>query len=143
MMTDVFTPQKRSEVMSRIRSAGNRETEVAFAKILRCEGIAGWRRNAPVFGKPDFVFRRERVVVFVDGCFWHHCPRHGKIPKTRQKYWREKILYNIDRARKVNRELRRSGWKVIRFWSCELKDRKRLPRKLRRLRELLGTAFQS
>ncbi len=136
-MADVFTPEKRSEVMSRIRSSGNRETEVTFAGLLQCYHIHGWRRGAAVFGKPDFVFRRERIAVFVDGCFWHHCPRHGKIPKMRRKYWREKIFRNVDRAREVNLELRRNGWKVLRVWSCELKERRRLTRKLRRLRQLL------
>lgn len=135
-MADVFTPQKRSEVMSLIRSNGNSETEMAFAEILRQEGISGWRRKAAVFGKPDFVFWNKRVAVFIDGCFWHHCPLHGKIPKTRQAYWQSKIFRNIDRAREVNQELRRRGWKVIRLWSCELRDR-RLGRKLFRLRELI------
>lgn len=139
-MADVFTPKKRSEVMSLIRSSGNRETEMAFARIMRRCHISGWRRNAAVYGKPDFVFRQEQVAVFIDGCFWHHCPRHGKIPKTRRKYWREKISYNTARAREVNRELRRNGWKVLRIWSCELKDRKRGLRKLRRLREFLDVA---
>jgi len=137
MAADVFTPKKRSEVMSLIRSAGNRETELVFAKILRREGITGWRRNAPVFGKPDFVFRHNKVAIFVDGCFWHHCPRHGKIPKTRKKYWQKKIFRNVERAKEVNHELRCRGWKVIRVWSCELGDQ-RLARKLQHLRGLLG-----
>lgn len=136
IMVDVFTPKKRSEVMSLIRSFGNKETEIAFARILRLEGITGWRRRANVLGKPDFVFRRERVAVFVDGCFWHHCPRHGKIPKTRRAYWKDKIMRNIERAREVNHQLRLEGWKVIRIWSCEIRDQ-RLRRKLRRLRSLL------
>ena len=138
-MTDVFTPSKRSEVMSLIRSAGNKETELTFAKVLRRCRISGWRRGAAVFGKPDFVFREGRVAVFIDGCFWHHCPRHGTIPKTRRKYWKQKLLRNIERAREVNRELRRGGWKVLRIWSCELRDHRRLPRKLRRLHDMLNT----
>lgn len=139
-MVDVFTPEKRSEVMSRIRSSGNKETEEAFAQILRREHIREWRRKAAVFGKPDFVFWRKRVAVFVDGCFWHYCPRHGKIPKTRHAYWKSKIFRNVERAKEVNRELRRRGWKVLRLWSCELSDKPRLNRKLRRLRELLNPA---
>lgn len=137
-MTDVFTPTKRSDIMARVRSFGNKETEVAFARVLRAEGIAGWRRGQAVFGKPDFVFWRGRVAVFVDGCFWHHCPRHGRIPKSRRKYWKAKILRNVERAKEVNRELRRGGWGVVRVWGCELKDNTRLARKLRRLRELLN-----
>ncbi|MDA8014595.1 MAG: very short patch repair endonuclease [Gammaproteobacteria bacterium] len=125
--------------MSLIRSAGNKETELTFAKVLRRCRISGWRRGASVFGKPDFVFWKGRVAVFIDGCFWHHCPRHGTIPKTRRKYWKQKLLRNIERAREVNRELRRGGWKVLRIWSCELRDHRRLPRKLRRLHDMLNT----
>ena len=138
-MADVFSPAKRSEIMSLIRSTGNKETEETFAKILRLCRISGWRRGAAVFGKPDFVFRKARVAVFVDGCFWHYCPRHGIIPKARRKYWKPKILRNVERDREVNRELRRGGWKVLRIWSCELRDRRRLPRKLRRLHDMLNT----
>ena len=68
-MADIFTKAKRSEVMARIRGSGNRATELRLIALMREHGITGWRRNAPVFGKPDFVFRRERVAVFVDGCF--------------------------------------------------------------------------
>ncbi len=135
---DVFTPLKRSVIMSRIRSIGNRETEVAFALRLRREGIAGWRRRVALYGKPDFIFPRERVAVFIDGCFWHHCPRHGKIPKAHRAYWRGKIVRNMERAKEVNRELRRQKWAVVRVWGCELGNKQRLKRKLQRLRALLG-----
>ncbi|MGI9306607.1 MAG: very short patch repair endonuclease [Gammaproteobacteria bacterium] len=137
MCADVFTPEKRSWVMSRVRSSGNKSTELRFAGILRREKICGWRRKFPAFGKPDFVFPKEHVAVFIDGCFWHYCPRHGHFPATRRKYWRDKIARNRARDREVNRHLRRCGWKVLRFWGCELKDAARLCRKLRRLREML------
>ena len=70
-MTDVFSKKQRSQVMAAIRSKGNKTTELRLASILRAHGIKGWRRDQPLFGKPDFVFRRERLAVFVDGCFWH------------------------------------------------------------------------
>ena len=76
-MPDVFTKAKRSEVMSRIRGRGNKDTELALAKLLRRHRITGWRRNQPVFGKPDFVFPKLKLAVFVDGCFWHGCPKHA------------------------------------------------------------------
>ncbi|HRZ81636.1 MAG TPA: very short patch repair endonuclease, partial [Candidatus Hydrogenedentes bacterium] len=79
-MTDVFTKEKRSEVMSRIRSRGNLRTELRLIEIMRGAGITGWRRGQPVLGRPDFVFRRERVAVFVDGCFWHGCPKCYRRP---------------------------------------------------------------
>ena len=84
-MPDVFTTGKRSEVMARIRPRGNKDTELRMIELLRSHRIAGWRRGMAVFGNPDFVFRRERVVIFVDGCFWHSCPKpkHSPSPKTR------------------------------------------------------------
>lgn len=134
---DVFSPAKRSEVMSRIRSFGNKSTEALFAGVLREERLFGWRRKQKVFGKPDFVFRTSKVAVFIDGCFWHFCPRHGRFPSSRRSYWRKKILRNVERAKEVNCFLRRQRWKVLRIWECELKDNARLNRKLRRLRTYL------
>lgn len=88
-MTDVFTVVKRSEVMSRIRGFGNRATEMRMILLFRRFQIRGWRRKQKLFGKPDFVFRHERVTVFVDGCFWHGCPKpkHASRPKNRADWW--------------------------------------------------------
>ena len=71
--------------MSRIRGRGNKDTEIALAKLLRANDISGWRRNQALIGKPDFIFRRERVAVFVDGCFWHGCPIHSNPAKWLKK----------------------------------------------------------
>jgi len=68
---DIFTRAKRSAVMSRIRGAGNRDTELRLISLFRAAGITGCRRNARLFGKPDFVFQKQRIAIFVDGCFWH------------------------------------------------------------------------
>jgi DNA mismatch endonuclease, patch repair protein len=106
-MADVFTKAKRSEVMSRIRGRGNKETELALAKLLRAHGITGWRRHQPLFGKPDFTFRKERVVVFVDGCFWHSCPKHSNMPVNNRLFWRKKLTANALRDRLVTKTLRR------------------------------------
>jgi DNA mismatch endonuclease (patch repair protein) len=119
-MADVFTKIKRSEVMSRIRSQGNKDTEVALANIFRRHKITGWRRNQKIFGKPDFVFRRERLAVFVDGCFWHGCPRHATKPKSNRSYWRRKLTRNKTRDKLVTRMLRKAGWHVFRIWECDL-----------------------
>ncbi len=77
-MADVFSKSKRSKVMAAIRSKGNKDTELRLAFILRAYGIKGWRRHYPLPGKPDFVFPKQRLAVFVDGCFWHSCPKHGR-----------------------------------------------------------------
>ena len=88
-MPDVFTAEKRSLVMSAIRSRGNQSTEVRLAQLLRLNRITGWRRNLALPGRPDFAFRKERVAVFVDGCFWHGCPLHATSPKANAAFWRK------------------------------------------------------
>jgi DNA mismatch endonuclease (patch repair protein) len=120
MRTDVFSKRKRSEVMSLIRSRGNIATELRLIAIFREYGITGWRRNQQLVGKPDFTFRRERVVVFVDGCFWHGCPKCFKRPASNQKFWDTKIFANRKRDRYVNRELHNLGWQVVRIWEHQL-----------------------
>ena len=119
-MPDIFTKAKRSEVMSRIRSRGNRDTELRMIAIFREHGITGWRRNQRVFGKPDFVFPKARVAVFVDGCFWHGCPRHSTLPAGNRAFWKRKFARNAARDRLVSRTLRALGWRVIRVWECAL-----------------------
>jgi DNA mismatch endonuclease (patch repair protein) len=119
-MTDIWCKQKRSEVMSLIRSRGNKATELRLIEIFREYGITGWRRNQPLLGKPDFTFRCGRVVVFVDGCFWHGCPKCYKRPKSNQAFWDTKIANNRKRDRHVSRELRRLGWHIVRVWQHQL-----------------------
>jgi len=131
-MPDVFTKKKRSEVMSRIRGRGNKETELALAKLMRRNRITGWRRNQPVFGKPDFIFRRVRLALFVDGCFWHACPKHSNLPVNNRPFWRRKLSSNKKRDLLVIRTLRKTGWTVLRIWEHEL-TRKNQPLLLRRL----------
>jgi len=132
--------------MAAIRSRGNRATELRLIAIFRAQGITGWRRGASLQWKvargklkafrvkPDFVFRKHRLTVFVDGCFWHGCPVHGTQPRQNAKFWREKIARNQARDRLVTRTLRRAGWKVLRIWEHELtrKYERRLLARLRR-----------
>lgn len=132
-MSDVFTKSKRSEVMSRIRGKGNKDTELALMNLFRTQGITGWRRHQPVFGKPDFVFPKLRLAIFVDGCFWHACPLHGTKPKSNVAFWQQKLTINQERDRVVTRRLKKAGWRVLRLWEHEL-TRKREPQLLRRLR---------
>ncbi len=119
-MPDVFTKEKRSAVMALIRSRGNRDTELRMIALFREHGITGWRRNARVFGKPDFVFRAAKVAVFVDGCFWHGCPRHATMPASNRVFWEAKLARNAARDREVTRALRKAGWRVLRVWECAL-----------------------
>lgn len=119
-MPDVFTKAKRSEVMSKIRGKGNKDTEVALAKLFRANGITGWRRHYPIIGRPDFTFPKHKIAVFVDGCFWHGCPKHGVQPKGNKTFWLTKLEANKARDRKVNRLLRAIGWRVLRIWEHDL-----------------------
>lgn len=135
-MSDVFSSRKRSEVMSRIRSRGNKDTELVLAKLFRRQKITGWRRNQRVFGKPDFVFKKLKLAVFVDGCFWHRCPIHGTQPKGNRSFWKKKLARNHGRARLVNRTLRLAGWRVLRIWEHDL-TRKNKALLLRRVRRAL------
>ncbi len=122
-MADVFTKAKRSDVMSRIRGSGNKETELALMKLLRRHHITGWCRHQPVFGKPDFIFREARLAVFVDGCFWHGCPKHCKTPAGNRQFWKKKLAANKARDRRVNHVLRKDGWRVVRIWEHDLAKR--------------------
>ncbi len=107
--------------MSRIRGRGNKETELALAKFFRVAGITGWRRHQNLFGRPDFTFRRQRVVIFVDGCFWHGCPRHSNMPANNREFWEKKLSGNKTRDRLVSRTLRKDGWHVLRIWEHDLR----------------------
>lgn len=120
-MVDRWAPEKRSEVMSRIRSSGNKNTELRLIQLLKLNGLSGWRRNQDLFGRPDFTFRRERVVVFVDGCFWHGCPKCYRAPTSNKAYWLSKVQRNRQRDQRVTRHLRNLDWKVVRVWEHELR----------------------
>jgi DNA mismatch endonuclease (patch repair protein) len=129
-MPDVFTKKKRSAVMAAIRSRSNKDTEMALLAVLRKNRIKGWRRHVDLPGRPDFTFRTQKVVVFVDGCFWHGCPLHGHIPKSNRTYWARKIKHNKSRDRAVGQRLRHAGWKVVRIWEHNLKYTDRVARRV-------------
>lgn len=134
-MPDVFTPEKRSQVMARIRGKGNKDTELALAKLLRFNRISGWRRHLPLPGKPDFVFRKCKVAVFVDGCFWHCCPKCSNKPANNREFWAKKLQQNVDRDRRANEALAAKGWTVLRIWEHEFRDSENV---VRRVRDALG-----
>lgn len=120
VMADIYSKAKRSHIMSRVRARGNRKTELALVNLLRQHGIIGWRRHLKLFGNPDFVFREQRLAIFVDGCFWHGCPKHASHPATNRVFWKKKLLHNKDRDRLVTRTLKKRGWHVLRIWQHEL-----------------------
>ncbi len=120
--------------MVSVRSKGNATTELRLAAALRFFGLSGWRRHLPLPGKPDFAWRKERLVVFVDGCFWHGCPRCYRAPTHNAAFWKAKVEGNQRRDRRVTRQLRERGWSVIRIWECRVAN----PGTLSRIRRKLG-----
>jgi DNA mismatch endonuclease, patch repair protein len=137
-MADIWSRKKRSEVMSLIRGKDNKETEQTLVALLKRDKITGWRRHLPLPGKPDFAFPRLKVAVFVDGCFWHGCPKCYTRPKTNRKFWDKKREDNMARDLRVNCQLRRQGWKVIRIWQHSLQKSPQTC--LNRIRRVLSAA---
>lgn len=122
-MSDIFDKNKRSEIMSHVKSSHNASTEEKLIAVFRVYGFKGWRRKYKVFGKPDFVFHREKVAVFVDGCFWHGHNCRNTSPKQNEEFWRRKISKNMERDEAVTKHLEKLGWTVLRIWECELKKK--------------------
>ncbi len=119
---DRVTPDIRSRNMARIRDK-NTKPELTVRRYLHTSGLR-YRLHVPsLAGKPDLVFVRQRICLFVNGCFWHGCPHcadGGRTPKSNQAYWRQKIDGNVQRDRRHARQLQREGWKVLVVWACEI-----------------------
>jgi len=114
----------RSANMRAIRSTGNATTEVRLVTLLKQQHVRGWQLHpAGILGNPDLLIPKIKLAVFVDGCFWHGCPKCGHIPKTNKAYWRAKIARNCARDTRHTRQLRRLGFSVVRIWECDLRAR--------------------
>lgn len=138
-MADVYTKQKRSWLMGRVRSSGNKSTEGKLIDILKREHLTGWRRKYPVFGNPDISYPKSKLAIFVDGCFWHGCPRHGEVPSSNREFWVKKLEGTKKRDLLVNKTLKSKGWKVLRIWECELGKERSVRRHINRIMKLLQT----
>ena len=139
-MADTVSRIVRSQIMSRIRGTGNERTDKAVASMLRKAGIVGWRRHIVIKlpatksamsvasdgtkfkprVRPDFVFPKYKVALFVDGCFWHGCPRCYTAPKSARGFWKRKVTTNRERDRYQTAALRKIGWRVVRMWEHHL-----------------------
>jgi DNA mismatch endonuclease, patch repair protein len=137
-VTDIFTRAKRSAIMAAIRSSGNKATELKMIMLFRQFRVTGWRRGVQLPGSPDFVFRRAKLAVFTDGCFWHGCRLHAHLPVSNRLYWEPKMNKNRARDRRANRELRRRGWRVLRVWQHELQRPHKVITRILRLLERHG-----
>lgn len=123
MMTDVFSPEKRSAVMRRVKGRDT-SPELAVRRILRAAGI-GYRLGGMALpGRPDVVMKGRKVALFVHGCFWHghDCPRGARQPKTNADYWIAKISRNRMRDAAAVTALEASGWRVVVVWECEMRQ---------------------
>lgn len=118
-MTDVFTPEKRSWIMSRIRSR-NTKIDLEMKKILS-KANCSYKMYPKMYGNPDFIIQRKKIAIFCDGDFWHGYNYHEKR-KPPKKYWRQKIESNMKRDHSVSRKLRREGWSVLRFWEHDIQN---------------------
>lgn len=137
-MTDVFSKEKRSQVMRAVRSKGNKSTEIALITIFKQNKIKNWRRNIKLEGKPDFVFVKQKMIVFVDGCYWHGHNCRKRKPGQNDEYWKQKIDRNKVRDRTVTKKLRKDGWNVVRIWECEIK-KKKYSKKIQIIKDLLAS----
>ena len=120
-MADVFSKDERTAIMRNVKSKSNKSTEQKLIDIFKAKGIKGWRRNYPVKGKPDFIFPKQRIAIFTDGCFWHGHNCRNITPKQNAEYWTAKRQRNIERDKKVTQYFEQRGWTVLRFWECDIK----------------------
>lgn len=127
--------------MRAVRAKGNKTTELAMMQAFKEHKITGWRRNYKLPGKPDFVFTRARLAVFVDGCYWHGHKCQKPRDSQKEGFWKEKMAYNKRHDRQVTKKLREKGWVVVRIWECELQKGK-YARKLRIIKKQLAGNVQ-
>ena len=125
---DRVSPTVRSRIMAAVKPTGTR-TEKRLARILWQNNIRGYRKHWHVPGKPDFAWPGIKVAVFVDGCFWHGCPRCKRISASNRVFWEQKIRRNRYRDKQISTLLRRDGWRILRIWECTVSS----PRTLQRI----------
>ncbi|WP_460373375.1 very short patch repair endonuclease [Methanocalculus sp. MC3] len=120
-MTDIHTPEQRSRNMSAIRGKDTKP-ELIIRSLLYSRGVRGYRIHYDLPGKPDLVFIKMKVAIFIDGCFWHKCPQCFREPQKNRDFWMEKINGNFERDLRVNAELSGDGWTVLRFWEHDVRN---------------------
>lgn len=130
---DTVDKKTRSRIMSAIRSKGNKTTELKILALFRDNKLKGWRRHYNIYGNPDFCWEKYKVALFVDGCFWHGCPRCYKLPSSNSLFWERKMSKNVKRDKHVTYVLRKKGWSVIRVWECRISE----PRTITRIEKIL------
>ena len=120
LLTDIFTVEKRSWVMSRIRGT-NTGIDLKMKSFLDCLGLS-YQMYPKMYGNPDFILKKQKIAIFCDGDFWHGY-RYDQKKKPSKKFWRDKIERNMVRDRKISRKLRQDGWSVLRIWEHDINKR--------------------
>jgi DNA mismatch endonuclease (patch repair protein) len=122
-MTDVFTPEKRSSVMRRVKGKGT-APELTVRRLLTRMGLRYRLHRKDLPGVPDIVMPGRKLAIFVHGCFWHghDCPRGARVPKQNRDYWLAKVGRNRARDIAHRAALEGAGWRVLTLWECALKD---------------------
>ena len=130
-MTDNLTPEDRRKTMRAVKGKGTKLERRLWA-ILTRNGISGWHKNVnSIIGKPDVAFPDKKVVIFVDGCFWHSCPIcQRKLPQANHEYWLKKINRNVELAKINENMLLKENWKILRIWEHEMRDAHDILRKI-------------
>lgn len=114
---------KHRRIMKGVRGKGNKTTELCFKEALSSAGMKGWELNSrEIQGCPDFFFQKEKLAIFLDGCFWHGCPKCGHIPQKNSIFWNAKINRNKERDVHITAILRRKGISVLRFWEHDIQE---------------------
>lgn len=119
-MADTVPKEERSIIMSKIRSR-NTSIELNLRHELFQKGFRNYRIKNTIYGKPDLIFPKQKIAIFIDWCFWHWCKKCLRMPHTNKKYWKQKIENNILRDKLVNKVLKKEWRKILRFWEHQIK----------------------
>lgn len=135
MATDVLTIEQRHICMSHNRRK-NTAPELAFRQACWAHGLR-YRLNSKLVGKPDMVFPRQKIAIFIDGCFWHGCPFHYTPPVTNREFWQEKLKHNRKRDDEVTKILQTDGWTVLRYWEHDIETEAQKKSRIDELKKLM------
>ena len=119
-MTDKITKDQRSKVMKSIRAQSKLENQVS--KALWRKGLRFRKNVRSLYGTPDISVKKYKLVIFIDSCFWHSCPLHGKMPKSNQEFWQKKLQRNVEHDKEVTSYYLDKGWNIMRIWEHDIKE---------------------
>ena len=119
-MTDKITAEQRSKVMQSIDAQSKLENQIS--KALWKKGLRFRKNVRNLYGTPDISIKKYKLVIFIDSCFWHSCPLHGKMPKSNQEFWQKKLQRNVEHDKEVTSYYLDKGWNIMRIWEHDIKE---------------------